>query len=216
LARGEVSLIWINARPGILVLKSRGEVCMNVLPKLAAPQQDKWSHWPPDDHLSALSRLQPVEACVGLDSRLEGHSHAEAELRLKKFGPNQITREHKATILQELWGRARNPLNALLLTLAAVSYFLGDVRAAVLIAVMVILAITTAFVQVHRSNAAAAALRAMVHTTASVRRGPSPSEQPFSEIPIERLVFTGVTATIQDVRRSMARIDASQSVSSEA
>ena len=79
-------------------------------------------------------------------------------------------------------------MNALLLTLATTSYFLGDVRAAVVIAVMVILAITTAFVQEHRSNEAAAQLRAMVHTTASVRRIPSRSEDPFSEIPMERLV----------------------------
>jgi P-type Mg2+ transporter len=53
---------------------------------------------------------------------------------------------------------------------------------------MVILAITTAFVQEHRSNEAAARLRAMVHTTASVRRTPSLSADPFSEIPMERLV----------------------------
>ena len=53
---------------------------------------------------------------------------------------------------------------------------------------MVILAITTAFVQGHRSNEAAAKLRAMVHTTASVRRIPSRSDDPFSEIPMERLV----------------------------
>jgi Mg2+-importing ATPase len=66
-------------------------------------------------------------------------------------------------------------LNALLLSLATVSYFLGDVRAAVVIATMVVLAITTAFIQEHRSNEAAARLRAMVHTTASVGRLPSPS-----------------------------------------
>jgi Mg2+-importing ATPase len=138
--------------------------------------------------LAAISRLQPDEVCVKLGSGLEGLSETEADARLKKFGPNIVARERKATILEELWGRARNPLNALLLTLATISYFLGDVRAAVVIAVMVILAITTAFVQEHRSNEAAAQLRAMVHTTASVRRIPSRSEDPFSEIPMERLV----------------------------
>jgi P-type Mg2+ transporter len=40
-------------------------------------------------------------------------------------------------------------LNALLLSLAAVSYFLGDIRAAIVIAIMVVLAITTAFTQEH-------------------------------------------------------------------
>ena len=141
-----------------------------------------------DGLLAAISRLQPDEVCAKLASALEGLSETEAHARLKKFGPNIVARERKATILEELWGRARNPLNALLLTLATTSYFLGDVRAAVVIAVMVILAITTAFVQEHRSNEAAAQLRAMVHTTASVRRIPSRSEDPFSEIPMERLV----------------------------
>jgi Mg2+-importing ATPase len=141
-----------------------------------------------NDLLATISRLQPDEACAKLASTLEGLSETEADARLKKFGPNIVARERKATILQELWGRARNPLNALLLTLATTSYFLGDVRAAVVIVVMVILAITTAFIQEHRSNEAAAQLRAMVHTTASVRRNPSRSEEPFSEIPMERLV----------------------------
>jgi Mg2+-importing ATPase len=141
-----------------------------------------------DGLLATISRLQPDEACAKLASTLEGLTETEAEARLKKFGPNIVARERKATILEELWGRARNPLNALLLTLATISYFLGDVRAAVVIAVMVILAITTAFVQEHRSNEAAAQLRAMVHTTASVRRTPSRSEDPFSEIPMERIV----------------------------
>jgi Mg2+-importing ATPase len=141
-----------------------------------------------DGLLATISRLRPDEACAKLASTLEGLTETEAEARLKKFGPNIVARERKATILEELWGRARNPLNALLLTLATTSYFLGDVRAAVVIAVMVILAITTAFVQEHRSNEAAAQLRAMVHTTASVRRIPSRSDDPFSEIPMERLV----------------------------
>jgi Mg2+-importing ATPase len=141
-----------------------------------------------DGHLAAASRLQPSEACAEVGSCLEGLSQTEAVERQEKTGLNLVTRERKATILQELWGRARNPLNALLLTLAAVSYFLGDVRAAVVIAAMVILAITTAFIQEHRSNEAAAKLRAMVHTTASVRRTPCLSDDPFSEIPMEQLV----------------------------
>ncbi|WMT79205.1 magnesium-translocating P-type ATPase [Bradyrhizobium sp. Ash2021] len=142
-----------------------------------------------DGLLAAISRLQPDALFAELASNPVGLSEAEAEARLKKIGLNLIARERKATILEELWGRARNPLNALLLTLAGTSYVLGDVRAAIVIAVMVILAITTAFVQEHRSNEAAARLRAMVHTTASVRRTPGRAEEdPFHEIPLEQLV----------------------------
>ncbi len=141
-----------------------------------------------DGYLAEVSRLQPGEACARAESSLEGLSQTEADARLKKFGLNLIASETKATILQELWSRARNPLNALLLSLATVSYFSGDVRAAVVIASMVVLAITTAFIQEHKSNEAAAKLRAMVHTTASVRRTPCDADNPFSEIPIEQLV----------------------------
>jgi P-type Mg2+ transporter len=141
-----------------------------------------------DERLFAVSRLSPVEACAGVGTCPEGLSTDEAERRLGEFGLNVVTRERRATILQELWGRAKNPLNGLLLTLAIVSYFLGDVRASVVIAAMVVLAITTAFVQEHRSNQAAAQLRAMVHTTSSVRRGPHQSDDPFTEIPMEQLV----------------------------
>ena len=143
---------------------------------------------PRDGYLAEVSRLPPSDACTRAESSVDGLSQTEAEARLTKFGPNLVAREAKATILQELWSRARNPLNALLLSLATVSYFSGDVRAAVVIASMVVLAITTAFIQEHRSNEAAAKLRAMVHTTASVRRTPNDANNPFAEIPIEQLV----------------------------
>ena len=99
-----------------------------------------------------------------------------------------MAREGKPSILQEIWSRCRNPLNALLLTLAGVSYFLGDVRAAIVIALMVLLAVGTAFVQEHRSNKAAARLRAMVKTTASVRREAVAGGDGYVEVPIETLV----------------------------
>jgi len=143
---------------------------------------------PRNGYLAEISRLPPSDACTRAESSVDGLSQTEAEARLTKFGPNLVAREAKATILQELWSRARNPLNALLLSLATVSYFSGDVRAAVVIASMVVLAITTAFIQEHRSNEAAAKLRAMVHTTASVRRTPNDANNPFAEIPIEQLV----------------------------
>ena len=144
---------------------------------------------PETKELLAITRLEPAQACVHLDSSAEGLSPAEAEKRLAQYGPNLVTREGKPSIARELWNRAKNPLNALLLTLAAVSYALGDMRAAIVIAAMVILAITTAFIQEHRSNEAAARLRAMVKTTATVRRGSSAGDgNGFVEVPMETLV----------------------------
>ena len=78
-----------------------------------------------DRQLAATSHVAPEKVCALLSSEPDGLSDAEAEARLKTIGPNLIARERKPTIPAELWGRARNPLNALLLTLAAVSYLLG-------------------------------------------------------------------------------------------
>jgi P-type Mg2+ transporter len=146
---------------------------------------------PEAEELATVSRLGATPCIQRLGSSPDGLSADEAAERLKRYGLNLITRERKPTIAQELWSRAKNPLNALLLTLAGVSYFLGDIRAAIVIAAMVVLAITTAFVQEHRSNEAAAQLRAMVKTTAAVRRraiGAAPDSDGFAELPIEMLV----------------------------
>jgi len=138
--------------------------------------------------LIALSQLSPEPACQKLATNPVGLAEDEAARRLKAYGPNLVTREQKPTILQEIWGRTRNPLNGLLLTLATVSYFLGDLRAALVIVIMVVLSVVTAFIQEHRSNEAAARLRAMVKTTASVRRGGPTGPVDFAEVPIETLV----------------------------
>jgi P-type Mg2+ transporter len=142
--------------------------------------------------LVAASGGDPAAAMRGLDCTDAGLDEAQAAERLKRFGPNQIAQERRTGIFYEIVNRTKNPLNALLLTLSAVSYFLGDARAAVIIATMVVLSIVTAFIQEHRSNAAAAKLRALVKTTASVkRRGGAPRVskiEGFVEIPMEQIV----------------------------
>ena len=136
----------------------------------------------------AVSELVPEAACRHLGSGFAGLTLEEAGSRLKTSGPNLVARESKPSILQEIWARCRNPLNALLLALAAVSYFSGDARSAIVIGLMVLLAIVTAFVQEHRSNEAAARLRAMVKTTASVRRRTPAGNGDFAEVPLDALV----------------------------
>ena len=140
------------------------------------------------EEVFTLGKLEPEPSCARLGSSLEGLTTEEAERRLKIYGLNLVMRERRPTILREIWGRGKNPLNALLITLAVTSYLLGDVRAAVVIAVMVVLAITTAFVQEHRSNEAAARLQSMVRTTAAVKRRTGPAAGSFHEIAIETLV----------------------------
>ena len=120
--------------------------------------------------LLAVASMNEAEALISLGSSLEGLDSAEAAARLEKHGANIIAQNGAPKPLRELLERASNPLNALLLSLAAASYGLGDLNAAIVILVIVTLAILMAFIQEHRSNDAAARLRAMVKITTSVRR----------------------------------------------
>src|SRR5262252_2154845 len=144
--------------------------------------------------LLATSTCDPAAALANLGCTDAGLDEAEAARRLKRFGLNQIAQENRTGVIRELINRTKNPLNALLLTLAVISSFLGDVRAAIVIAIMVILSIVTAFIQEHRSNQAAARLRALVKTTASVKRQGLPAVarpskvQGFVEIPMVEIV----------------------------
>jgi Mg2+-importing ATPase len=138
--------------------------------------------------LLEIGRMSAADACARIESSVRGLTAEEALARLKQHGPNVVTREQKPPIWKELWQRAYNPLNALLIALACVSYVLGDTRAAVVILVIVVLAIVTSFVQEHRSNEAAARLRSMVKTTASVRRQGTVGTGDFAELPFESLV----------------------------
>ena len=148
------------------------------------------SHRHQDAHVAQrlldAAAAEPKELLKQLDTTNEGLTSEAAATRLSALGPNLVAHERQQTVLEELIGRAKNPLNFLLLTLAAVSYSLGDTRATAVIAGMVVLSVSLAFVQEHRSNNAAARLRAMVRTTATVLR-PGTSDQSV-EIPIEELV----------------------------
>ncbi|MDE2197754.1 MAG: magnesium-translocating P-type ATPase [Rhodospirillales bacterium] len=138
--------------------------------------------------MATLARLAPDDLLRRLAGGTEGLTDAEAAARLSRVGPNQVAREHEHGMLREFAGRVKNPLNALLLSLAAVSWITGDARAAIIICLMVALSVILAFVQEHRSNHAAARLRAMVRTSATVTRRPASSPPRIIEIPIEALV----------------------------
>ena len=138
--------------------------------------------------LREFARVSPEEALQRLHSAADGLAPDEVARRLRTVGPNQVAHEERHTILGELVSRSINPLNLLLLSLATVSYFLGDQRAAIVIAVMVLLSVSLGFLQEHRSNAAADALRRMVLTTATVRRRGEGVAQDHVDIPIEQIV----------------------------
>src|SRR5579875_43929 len=128
-------------------------------------------------------------ACVPMGALLHqvgsgegGLSGTEAERRLRDSGPNVAATEREWTAWAELAGSMSTPLNALLFTLAIASWALGDRRAAVVISVMILLSVLLSFLQEHRANRAAQALRAMVRTHAPVRRDGAAQDVPLEAV----------------------------------
>jgi P-type Mg2+ transporter len=138
--------------------------------------------------LGDVACLSPDEALQRLSSIANGLTLDQVTERLRSVGPNQVAQQAHHTILRELAGRSINPLNLLLLSLATASYFLGDHRAAIVIAVMVVLSISLGFIQEHRSNNAADKLRRMVSINATVRRQVGATTPDHIDVPIEQLV----------------------------
>lgn len=118
------------------------------------------------------------EAFRGLQTSVSGLSEAEAARRLEEYGPNVVTQEQRYGRLRLLGRACANPLVILLLLLATVSLITGDIRAATVMLIMVILGMTLRFLQESRADDATAKLKAMISVTATVVRGGQPRELP--------------------------------------
>jgi Mg2+-importing ATPase len=157
----------------------------NVLPKILPRVMKKKNH-------TRAIRVSPllVEAATSdtetllnrFGTSLSGLSTDQAEQRLKKYGPNVIGGEQKHRWLVLLWNAVVNPLVILLVIIGAVAFATGDYDTTVITSIMVVLSVVLRFVQEYRANVAAAQLRAMINTTATVVRDGVEQELPISHI----------------------------------
>jgi Mg2+-importing ATPase len=122
------------------------------------------------EHLRQIAALDATEALKILHSQREGLELHIAHLRLHKHGPNEIAHEKVPSWPVQLYHTVRNPFVMLLMVLACINYFTGDVRAFTVMMLMVAISVILRFSQEFRSNKEAQRLKAMVTTTATVLR----------------------------------------------
>lgn len=134
------------------------------------------------DPLVRLARIDADNGLSALESGVDGLSTAEAALRLKRYGPNEIAQEKKKNVLVRLLDNVKNPLVILLTVLAAVSFATGDMRATIVIMVMVVLGVVLRFYQEMRADDAAAELKAMVAIKSTVVRDGQEMEVPLHSL----------------------------------
>ncbi|MCX6551835.1 MAG: cation-transporting P-type ATPase [Acidobacteria bacterium] len=129
-----------------------------------------------------IARADVETVLKELGSRLDGLSPADAESRVTQFGTNEIAREQRMSAVMRLLSNIKNPLVLLLLALGVLSFLTGDLRATVVIVVMVVLGVVLRFFQEMRADNAAAALKAMVSNTATIVRGGKDEEAPLKTL----------------------------------
>jgi Mg2+-importing ATPase len=110
---------------------------------------------------------------LSLRTSPDGLHKVEAAVRRGNFGLNEVAHERAPRWYVQLIHSFHNPFIYLLIALAVVSFLSGDIKATAIVAVMVSISVGLRFIQEFRSSQAAARLRAMVATTATViRPGP--------------------------------------------
>jgi Mg2+-importing ATPase len=124
-----------------------------------------------------------------LKSSVDGLDERRAKIRLKKYGHNEIVHEKPPTWYELLLSNFKNPFVVLTLVLGAISLFLGQYDAVIIISIMIIIGAFMRFFQEYKSNKAAEQLKALVSTMATVlRKENAKFETRKYEIRMENLV----------------------------
>jgi P-type Mg2+ transporter len=117
-----------------------------------------------------MNTSQSSVPATAVEEPLTGLTSAEAEERLKQFGPNDAAPARRHSALAELVLLFANPLVIILLIAAILSGFVGQLLDAGIIVGMVVIGIAVNFYQTYRSTIAIENLRARVAPTATVLR----------------------------------------------
>ena len=158
---------------------------MNHLPKLTPPvspakPKDQSIHFSPV--LAEVAQLEKSEVFYHMKTTPEGLNGEEAASRLAEVGPNVVTAAKHRGWAWRLIVAIRNPLVILLSVLATISFATGDVRAGMVMTLMVILGVMLRFVQEARADAAAEKLKAMINVTGTVVRSGKEEEIPLKQL----------------------------------
>jgi P-type Ca2+ transporter type 2C len=89
------------------------------------------------DHWFALDPAA-VLARVGSDAE-RGLGEGEAASRLAEHGPNQISGEKPPSVWQVALAQLRDPMNVMLAAVTAVSFVIGEVPTAIIVAALILL-----------------------------------------------------------------------------
>ncbi|HSL57799.1 MAG TPA: cation-transporting P-type ATPase [Acidimicrobiales bacterium] len=151
------------------------------MPDTAAPTTTRRADWharEPDDVVAALA----TDAAHGLDG-------AEAARRLAADGPNSLPRAPKPTRWTVALGQARDPMNLMLVAVAAVSVVIGEGTTAMVVGALICLNVGLGTSQELKARASIDALDGLQVRTARVRRDGTTTELPASDVVVGDVIL---------------------------
>jgi Ca2+-transporting ATPase len=132
---------------------------MTPSPPISESPTTRWYSLPPDVAVADLST-----------NRVEGLPASEAKSRLAQYGPNELHAEAPPSVWKIAFAQVVDPMNLMLLIVAIVSFLLGEVSTAILVAALVLLNVVMGSRQELSAQAAVDALAQMQIPQARVVR----------------------------------------------
>ncbi|MBP2449926.1 HAD-IC family P-type ATPase [Rhizobium leguminosarum] len=113
----------------------------------------------------------PSELGAALATSLQdGLTTAEAEKRVRRFGPNSLSDESRGGMLADFARQFKSPLVLVLVFAALVAGGVGEVHDAIIIGIIILASCFLGFLQEHGAQRAVEALRQRISLTSKVRR----------------------------------------------
>ncbi|MCX6582145.1 MAG: magnesium-translocating P-type ATPase [Candidatus Aminicenantes bacterium] len=125
----------------------------------------------------------PIQEALGtLKTTLQGLMTEEAEQRLDKYGPNELSHHKRLGFWADMVHRLKSPLVVQLLLITLVSGFIGEVKSTIIVSAMIVLSVGLSYVLDRRSNHAVDSLGKRVQSRTFVLRDGAETEVKISEI----------------------------------
>lgn len=151
--------------------------------------------------MSAWHTKTKEEVLRTLGTSAKGLSDAEAELRLKQYGPNRLEEKRRKSPVKMLFQQFTETMVLILIVAALLSFFLGKTTEGIAIIAIVLLFGFLGFVQEYRAEKAMAALNRMVVPKVRVRRNGGTKEMSASQlVPGDILDFEAGNVIPADLR----------------